>query len=174
MSSEVINIVNLIKSWLKPEDITKLDGDKALYPGSVTLAKIATDAIKLKIPIIILPDTKTVAVDSTGVKWTSAKIKLTPKAQIKDIILRTSFSSSATDYTLAVYLIDPATGNKIVEVSGTNLTDSEESASAQGTLGNLPDDGIVEVRVEVTAASATSGATADIAYIVLEVIYGFS
>ena len=142
--------------------------------GAVTLDKLATDAIKLKVPIIVLPDVKSVAVDSTGVKWSSAKFKLIPKAQVKDVILRTSFTSSVSDYTLAVYVKDLSSGNKVVEVSGTNLSDAEASASDQGTLGNLTDDGLLEVDVEVTTASGTSGATADIAYIVVEVIYGFA
>ena len=133
---------------------------------------LAADSIRFKVPVVILPDAKTVDISSTGVKWTSARFKITPKAHVKDIVLRTSFSAGATDYTLAIYLRDVSTGNKIVEVSGNELTDAEASAAAQGTLGNLPDDGLVEVAVECTAASS-SASSCTVKYIVLEIVYGF-
>jgi len=140
--------------------------------GAVTGSKIASQTILFRIPIPI-PDSAQsgLAADSTGVKWTSSfKFKI-KKQNLKNVIVRATWTASASDSVTEIDLIDETSGNTVASVSGNNGTDVE---STNYNAGNLTDEGLVHVQAQVTTASATSGATTSITYVVVELVIGVS
>ena len=106
------------------------------------------------------------AADSTGVKAESGRFKINT-SNLNSVTLRATWTASATDSVTAIELYDVTSGTVIGSVSGNTGTDSETSISVSSiTSGDL-----FELRVEVTTASATSGATTDVNYGVLELEY---
>jgi len=85
--------------------------------------------------------------------------------------VRGTWTASATDSVSEIDLIDASSGNVIASVSGNAGTDEE---STNYNSANLTDDGLTYVQAQVTTASATSGATFDIEYIVVEIRLGVS
>jgi len=147
-------------------------GADAMPSGSLDYTQLISDTIQVKIPVLI-PDSvqSGLAADSTGVKWTSAFKFRVPKRHLKDIVLRATWTASATDSVTEIDLIDAATSNVVCSVSGNAGTDTE---STNFNSANLTDDGLVYVQAQVTTASATSGATFSIAYVVVELRLGVS
>ncbi|WP_457751051.1 hypothetical protein [Thermococcus sp.] len=147
-------------------------GEDAIPEGSLDFTQMITDTIQVKIPVLI-PDSVQdgLAADSTGVKWTSAFKFRIPKRHLKNIVLRASWTASATDSVEEIDLIDAASGSTVCSVSGNAGTDVE---SINFNSANLTDDGLVYVQAQVTTASATAGATFSIGYIVVEIRLGIS
>jgi len=104
------------------------------------------------------------AADSTGVKFTSVVRTKVDARYLKKIRLRASWDASHTDSTTEVRVVGTTTGT-IASVSG-NTGSNEE---AEGT--DFSDGELAYVEVAVTTASATTGATTDLTYAVIEFVY---
>lgn len=147
-------------------------GADALPSNSIDYTQLIADTIQIKIPVMIPDSPQTgLAADSVGVKWTSAFKFRVPKRHLKDIVLRATWSASNTDSVTKIALIDQASGQTVCSVSGNAGTDVE---STNFNSENLTGNGLVYVQAEVTTASATAGATFDIAYVVVEIRLGIS
>lgn len=136
----------------------------------VTLEDIESGTFLVKVPVTI-PDSTQTGLDatSTGVKYTSKfKFKI-PKKMLQDVVLRASWTATAGDSVTKIALIDETTTNEVCSVEANAGTDTE---STNYTAANLTDDGLVYVRAEITTASATTGATFDIDYVVVELKFG--
>ena len=137
--------------------------------ASVTTSKLASNAVKVTIPIVGVHDQNGLAADSTGVKYEGPRFRINTTG-LKSATLRATWTSSATDSQTNIELFDVTSGTILNNaLFGNSGTDSETSITSSITSGDL-----FELRVEVTAASATSGATTDVKYGVLELTYGFS
>jgi len=104
------------------------------------------------------------AADSTGVKFTSVVKTKVDARYLKKIRLRASWTASHTDSTTEVRVVGSTTGT-IASVSGNTGSDAE----GEGT--SFSDGELVHVEVAVTTASATTGATTDLTYAVIEFVY---
>lgn len=116
---------------------------------------------------IPIPDSNQsgLAADSTGVKWTSNfKLKIDPN-RVVSAVIRATWTASNTDSVTAIEVYDETASTVLGSVSGNTGTDMEGNVSGF-TAGNL-----VTVRLNVTTASATAGATTSLTYAVLEITY---
>ena len=119
-----------------------------------------------KVPMLI-PDSNQsgLAADSTGTKWTSNfRFKLDPN-RVVSAVVRATWTASAADSVAEIELCSSDGSSHYGSVSGNSGTDAEGSVSGflSGTL--------LTVRLNITTASATSGATVDLKYVVIEVTY---
>jgi len=140
-----------------------------IYDEATASSKGTIRPLTVSVPIAI-PDSSQsgLAADSTGVKWTSAfKFKVDPQ-NLKSAVIRATWTASATDSETAIEVYDETGASVLGSVSGNTGTDAEGSVTGF-TAGNL-----VTVRLNVTTASATSGATTSLSYAVLELTYGIS
>lgn len=142
---------------------------RTIQDGAVTTAKLASNAVKVTVIIPSLENRTGLAADSTGVKAEGARFKIY-KTGLKSATLRATWTASHSDSTTAIELYDVTAGAVRASVSGNTGSDSETSVD----VGSLVDGNLHELRVNVTTASATSGATTDVSYAVLELTYGFS
>lgn len=102
------------------------------------------------------------AADATGVKWTSVqKLKIDP-SRVKSVTLRATWAATDTDSVTAIEVYDETATSVLGSVSGNTGTNSEGAISGF-TAGN-----IVTLRANVTTLSATTGATTDVDYCLLE------
>ena len=118
---------------------------------------------------LLIPDSSQtgLAADSTGVKWTSNfKFKINGK-RAKSVVLRASWSASESDSVAAIELYDIDGGAVVGSLSGNAGTDEEENIDPSSVVS----DHLYTMRLNITTASATSGATVDVSYIVVELIY---
>jgi len=131
---------------------------------------LVESAILVRVPVPIPDSGQTgLPADSTGVKWSSSyKLKI-KKQNLKNVIVRATWTSAYSDNIVRIGLYDEGTASYVAYVEGNAGTDVE---STNYTEANLTDEGAVYVRAEVTAASATGGATFDISYVVVELVYG--
>lgn len=111
-------------------------------------------------------ETKTVAADSTGVKASSAKFKLNTK-YLKSLLLRASVSSIPSDATVRVEVYDATSGTVLGYVEFAGATGEK---SAEITSG-YSDGDLIQIRINVTVASATAGSTATVDYAIVELNY---
>ncbi len=160
-----IPIEELIDLNLAPNSV----GTAELKDGNVTLPKLATNAIYFRTYLVSLENQKGLSATTTGVKVTGATFRLY-KSQLKSLKLRASWTASATDSVTAIELYDITAGAVRASVSGNKGTDVETTVN----LANLVDGNLHCLRVNVTTASATAGATTDCLYAILEFEYGFS
>ena len=130
--------------------------------------RLAQNTIVIRVPIAFIRATGGLAADSTGVKATSNKAlgysRHLKKARLLSEV--TSIPSDATvriglyNVTKGAYVLyrdyEGATGKNIDEVSSPDIADDDE----------------LEIRVEVTTASGTSGATFDVGECVAQLEYG--
>jgi len=104
------------------------------------------------------------AADSTGVKFASVVRTKVDARYLKKIRLRASWTASHTDSVTEVRVVGTTTGT-IASVSGNTGSDVE------GEETTFSDGELVYVEVAVTTASATTGATTDLTYAVIEFVY---
>ena len=151
-----------------------------LGEGTVTNPKVATGTLTAdrfksnEIYVRALAcqiETKTgLPADSTGVKARSPRFKFSAKG-VKQLILRSSITSIPSDATVRVGVYNVTKGAYVFYRDYEGATGENEDVYT----GTMPDDGdVLEIRVEVTTASATSGATFDLDYVSLMVDYGYS
>jgi len=140
--------------------------------SGLTYNQLATDTIVIVIPFPV-PDSQQsgLAADSTGVKWTSVFKGKWSKRHLKKVRIRATWSASNTDSETKIAVKDINNNADVVSVSGNAGTDQEAETT---DLTNVTDGGLFEIYAEVTTASATSGATFDISYVVVELVYGIS
>jgi len=145
-------------------------GDDAI--SGLTYDQLASDTIIIEAPFPV-PDSQQsgLAADSTGVKWTSVFKGRWNKRHLKKVRIRATWSASHTDSETKIAVKDINSGNDIVSVSGNAGTNQEAEAT---DLTNVTDAKLFEVYAEVTTASGTSGATFDVSYVVVELVYGVS
>ena len=139
-----------------------------ILPGSLTYDRLAADTIYF-LASLVVSYPGTVAADSTGVKHESAKAKIVAR-HLKKLRIRAKCSSIPSDATVRVEVYDytKATVLGYVEFAG-----AAGESEAEITTG-WADGDLVGVRVSVTVASATAGATATIDWAILEAEYGIS
>ncbi len=109
------------------------------------------------------------AADATGVKASSPKAKVSSR-HLKKLVVRASISAIPTDATVRVEVYNATTGSVIGYVEFAGATGESE---AEVTTG-WSDGDLIQLRVNVTTASATAGATFDLDYAILEAEYGVS
>ena len=138
----------------------------------IAYTQLAVDTISFTVYVPI-PDSPQsgLAADSTGVKWTTAFRHEWHKRHLKKVRIRATWSATQADSVTKIAVRDVSSGNDVVSVSGNAATDEE---AEQTDLTNVTDGGLFEVYAEVTTASATGGATFDISYVVVELVYGIS
>ena len=136
--------------------------------STITYDKLAANTIYILVTLT-LGYPGSVAADSTGVKFESAKVK-TSARHLKKLRVRAKVSDIPSDATIRIEIYDYTAGTVLgyVEFSG-STGESEAEVTSGWTDGNL-----IGLRVNVTTASATSGATATIDYVILEAEYGIS
>jgi len=144
-------------------------GDDHIIDGSISYTKLSSNTIQIVIPIIGIHDQTGLAADSTGVKYEGPRFKINTR-HLKSAVLRATWSASHSDSVTAIELYDVTDGAVRGSLSGNADTDAETSIDVSA----LVDGNLHELRVNVTTASATSGATTDVDYAILELTYGIS
>jgi len=146
-----------------------IQGDLHIADATIPYTKLESNTITFIVPLQLIKDQTGLAADSTGVKYTSGKFKINT-THLKSAIIRATWTASDTDSVTAIELYDDTAATVVGSVSGNTGTDEESSdLSASITSGNT-----FVLRVNVTTASATAGATTDVDYAVLELTYGIS
>lgn len=148
-----------------------ITGEK-IVDGSISYDKLEPNTILFRIPVPV-PDSmqKGLPADAKGVQWTSIFKLKWDKRHLKAVRIRASWTASATDSVTKIAIKDDTTGADIVSVSGNNGTNVEAEAT---DLSNVTDGGLATIYAEVTTASATTGATFSIEYVIIEYVLGVS
>lgn len=146
-----------------------ITGSKHIRDGTIPKSKLESNTITLIIPLQLIKDATGLAADSTGVKYTSGKFKIDTNG-LKKAVIRATWTASATDSVTAIELYDETAGSVVGSISGNTGTDVESSDLS----GSITDGDLFSLRVDVTTASATAGATTDVTYAILELTYGYS
>jgi len=147
-------------------------GADAIPAGGLDVSQLASETISFYVyaPIPDSPQSG-LAADSVGVKFTSAfKLKWS-KARLKAVRVRATMTATAADSVQKLAVKDLGTGADIATISANAGTNLETEAT---DLTNVTDGGLFEVYYQVTTASATAGATFNVAYFVVELRYGAS
>lgn len=142
----------------------------AIPGGALDYSQLASNTIYFLVPFTpqdCLNQTGLSAA-STGVKFTSVVKLLLNARHLKKIRIRASWTASNTDSVTEVRVVGSTSG-VIVSVSGNTGTDAEAEATSGWTDGEY-----IHVEVAVTTASATTTATTDLTYAVVELEYGVS
>ena len=127
--------------------------------GAITKAKITADTIRIEIPISLLTNSQTgLAADATGVKYETPYQLLVSADMLqsaKAAYIEAHIEASATDSATAVEFYD-VTAAAVRGSASANAGARVRSADFKGSLvaGNEH-----TVRIDVTTASATAGAT---------------
>jgi len=130
---------------------------------SITVEKIERGELIATITPLVISATGNLAADSTGVKYETNPVRLYTK-NIKEIKLQGSWDASETDSKTAIELYDKTKDEVIASISG-NTGDNEETDIS---VDKIFDGHLYTLRVNVTTASGTSGATTAVSYAVLE------
>jgi len=139
--------------------ITRLIVTEEVADGAITKAKISTDTIRIEIPIPLLTNSQTgLAADATGVKYETPYQLLVSADMLqsaKAAYIEAHIEASATDSATAVEFYD-VTAAAVRGSASANAGARVRSADFKGSLvaGNEH-----TVRIDVTTASATAGAT---------------
>ena len=142
--------------------------------GATTKAKITADTIRIEIPISLLTNSQTgLAADATGVKYETPYQLLVSADMLqsaKAAYIEAHIEASATDSVTAVEFYD-ATAAAIRGSASANAGARVRSADFKGSLvaGNEH-----TVRIDVTTASATAGATTGVQMARLILVIGIS
>jgi len=153
----------MIKRLLKNDDIVA---------ATITKDRVASNTIRFGVQMPIIAETARtgLAADSTGVKWTSIDLIFTADElqSLKGAYIEGTWTASNTDSITQIELYDETAATVIASVSGNTGTNSRSTAGTI-TAGNT-----LKVRVNVTTASATVGATTDVTKAILILIFGVS
>ena len=138
-------------------------------PLGLSYKDVARNEIYIRVTAAQLESKAGLAADSTGVKASSPRFKFSSR-HVKQLILRSKVDSIPSDATVRVGVYNVTKAAYVLYRDYAGATGEYED-----TTTTLPDDGdILELRAEVTTASATGGATFDLGYAVLMVDYGVS
>ena len=146
------------------------DGEVLHAKTAETLAKFP---VKLELPLHMLAKSVEVAIDSTGEKEVCGHFKVTlPLLKHLTEAYLTAYADdpSATDAVVDVELMDTATGTAIATISFSGEGGSKATSNIASALKDYIDK-FVHVRINVSTASATSGATQVFRSIVLRLVY---
>ena len=149
------------------------DGEVLHAKTAETLAKFP---VKFAIPIHLLAAEETIYIDTTGVKVEVGHFYLTSEMlkHLSEAYLEANaVAPSATDATVAVELYNDTDGEVITSVEFAGEGGHKVSSDVASTLKNLAGK-IIMARINVTTASATSGATQTFRSIVLRLVYDFT
>lgn len=140
--------------------------------SGLTKTQLAANTIRWSIQIPIIAETARtgLAADSTGVKWESIDLIFT-SAEIeclKGVYIEATWTASATDSVTAIEVYDATAATVRASVSGNTGTNVRSSA------GTIVAGNINRVRINVTTASATTGATTNVTKAVLILLFGAS
>jgi len=141
-----------------------------------TAEELAKFPVKLELPLHMLAKSVTVAIDSTGEKEACGHFKITThliKHLSEAYLTAYAEDPSATDATVDVELMDTATGTAIATISFSGEGGSKTTSNIADTLKDYVNK-LVHVRINVSTASATSGATQVFRSIVLRLVYDFT
>jgi len=134
--------------------------------------QLAKYPIKLAIPIPLLADVISVAIDSTGEKHTSGHVEIPEelvKYASKGILEAHADDPSATDAEVKVELWNWTDTASVTSITFSGAGGHKKAEIDKATLQALAGK-VVNGRISVTTASATSGATQNFRSIVLVII----
>ena len=143
---------------------------------AVEYTDLVEDTIQLAIPIHLLAKSVEVAIDSTGEKETCGHFKITSELvkHLKHAYLEVlADTPSATDATVDVHLWNWTDSSSITTVSYAGEGGFKASSNIADTVKTLAGK-VVNARIYVSTASATSGATQVFRSIVLRLVLGVS
>lgn len=129
----------IVRDEINAKDLLKLSKNKPVV-------------IEIPVPVIFEVAKTGLAADSTGVKFESLPI-IPPVSDYLTVAIEATWTASATDSITAIEVYDATASAVKTSVSGNNGTDVK-SSYVTVTAGNK-----LTVRVNVTTASATAGAT---------------
>ena len=144
--------------------------------GSIKVQNFPENEIQLAIPVVNRGTTVSVAIDSTGIKAWTAWARVTPemvKHAKGGLLVASALAPSATDAVVAVELVDDTTGSVIASVTFAGDSGTKTATIDENTVKGLADHN-VHVRVNVTTASATAGATQTFNMLEFIIILGIS
>jgi len=143
---------------------------------SVEYGDLVENTIQIEIPVTLTDVAGTYAIDSTGVKYIARSWKVTSELvkHLKHAYLVTyAETPSATDATAKVSLFNYTDDTTITYVEYVGEGGLKESSDVADTLKTLVGKEI-GAKIEVTTASATTGATQTFRSIVLRLVLGIS
>ena len=149
------------------------DGEILHARTAETLAKYP---VQLVIPVHLLAKSVEIPIDSTGEKETCGHFKLTSELlkHLKEAYLEAlADDPSATDAVVDVHLWNWTDASSIESISFSGAGGFKASSNIADTLKTLADK-VVNARIYVSTASATSGATQKFRSIVLRLVYDFT
>lgn len=143
---------------------------------SVEYGDLVENTIQIAIPIHLLAKQTEVAIDSTGIKENTGYFTLTSEMikHLKEAYLE-SFADtpSATDATVKVELYNYTDGEVVTSIEYSGVGGFKKSSDISTTLKTLGGK-VLFGRINVTTASATTGATQSFRSIVLRLVLGIS
>ena len=138
--------------------------------GPIQAEELVQNTIYIRVTATEIGEKTGLAADSTGVKAASPRFKFSSK-HVKQLILRSKIDSIPGDATVRVGVYNVTQAAYVVYRDYAGAAGENEDTYT----GTMPSDGdILEVRVEVTAASGTAGATFDLGYAIVVIDYGVS
>ena len=145
-----------------------ITGDKIAWK-TLYADHLVEDTVAFRCVLLQIEPKAGLIADSTGVKARSPTYTFRAYG-VKSLILRCAVTSIPSDAVVRVGAYNLTKGDWIVYRDFEGATG--EDLLYSGAIPDLGDD--IELRAEVTTASATSGATFDLGYALLAVDYGFS
>ena len=143
---------------------------------SVDLDHIIPNTIQIAIPVHLLATSLSVAIDSTGVKYTGGHFTLTSEMikHLKAAYLEAAADApSATDASVDVELYNVTDAAVVAKITFAGEGGVKASSDIASSLKDLAGK-VLAGRINVTTASATSGATQTFRSIVLRLVLGVS
>jgi len=134
--------------------------DEQIKDGTISYTKLQTDTIQIEVPVSLWEASSSFAIDSTGVKITTARYLISSELlkHAKAVYFEGAITDfSATDSSVDLELYDATAGSVITKIT---LSDSSERSRTDDIKDSLTAGNEVQARVNVTTASGTSGATA--------------
>jgi len=147
-----------------------------LDSGAIRINNFPENEIQIAIPVSFLGTRATIAIDSTGVKYTVGILpivaELLKHAKSATLYVRAD-APSATDATVNCYLKDEVSGNVYGTISYAGVGGFKSATinvdDLKAIIGNR-----LTFKIEVVTASATAGATQTFWGAVLVVVLGIS
>jgi len=159
-----------LESWQHSTARDMFDGAK-IQPGTITYNKLGSNEIYIRVLACVCENQINIPADSTGPKIATSRFKFSKK-HVKQLILRAYITRIPSDCTIRVELYNQMKGTVIDYLEFVGASGEDEKTITD--LTGIDDGDILQVRANVTTASATSEATFDIGYMELMIDYGVS
>jgi len=141
----------------------------------LTYDMLRPNEIQFVIVYNLMPEgAQSYAIDSTGVKFTGAyRLKVTDEflKHLKAAYIQADAASDVADATIRIHIVDASSGSSVAYLeisSGTSFTESSDISSVFESGKEY------YIQIEVSTASATSGATATTHFVCLRCVFGVS